>query len=265
MSHWYDKQGNPRYEVEGKKGLRPSTLRDARKFGWVPSVSTVWGDVVTKPMLNKWIQSELMGALWKEFHAGENMGVGGGYPEYEKMARVRFNEKQQKVMGRGTMIHDHLEKYFTKRQAEVPSEYLGLCQRVATKLQEVTSNDVSNPNNHWRVEAPFSHQSGYGGKVDLYNDNWVVDFKTKEFGDKPNVKKMVYDDYGVQLAAYDQGLPPVNGLTGSRRLLNLFIDVGSSRVLEWEHEDVARFRSMFNHALELWKLMKKYNPEWHVM
>ena len=265
MSHWYDKQGAPQYEVKGKKGLRPSTLRDARKFGWVPSVSTVWGDVVIKPMLNKWIQAELMEALWTETHSAENMGASGGFPEYEKLARSRFNEKQQKVMGRGTMIHDYLEKYFSKRQGEIPSEYLGLCQGVALKLQTITDNDVSNPHNHWRVEESFSHHSGYGGKIDLCNDEWVVDFKTKEFGDNPNVKKMVYDDYGVQLAAYDQGLPPVNGLTGSRRLLNLFIDVGSSRVLEWEHEDSTRFRGMFNHALELWKLIKKYNPEWHIM
>jgi hypothetical protein len=93
-----------------------------------------------------------------------------------------------------------------------------------------------------------------------------VDFKTKEFPGKPDIpsiKKMVYDDHGVQLAAYDQGMP-VNKLTGSRRLLNLFIDVGEGhRVLEWEHEDIPRFREMFNSALSLWKLTKKYNPEWH--
>lgn len=262
MSHWYDKQGNPCYEVKGKKGLRPSTLRDARKFGWVPSVSTVWGDVVTKPMLNKWIQTELLEALWTETQSTDNSG---DFTEYEKLARSRFNEKQQQVMGRGTMIHDYLEKYFTKRQGEVPSEYLGLCQGVALKLQTITNNDVSNPHNHWRVEESFAHRYGYGGKVDLYNDEWVVDFKTKTFGDKPNPKKMAYDDYGVQLAAYDQGLPPPDKNLSGRRLLNLFIDVGSSRVLEWEHEDANRFRLMFNNALELWKLIKKYNPEWNIL
>ena len=30
MSHWYDKEGNPRYEVLGKSGVRPTTLSDAR-------------------------------------------------------------------------------------------------------------------------------------------------------------------------------------------------------------------------------------------
>ena len=54
MSHWYDKDGSPRYEIEGKTGLRPTTLRDARKHGWVPSVSTIWKDVVAAPGLVSW-------------------------------------------------------------------------------------------------------------------------------------------------------------------------------------------------------------------
>jgi len=85
----------------------------------------------------------------------------------------------------------------------------------------------------------------------------VVDFKTKEFPNNPNVKKMVYDDYGAQLAAYNFGTG------GTRRIMNLFIDVGEGhRVLEWEHEDTQRYEGMFNHALSLWKLVKKYDPSW---
>jgi len=33
MSHWYDRKGNPRYEVAGKLGPKPTTLREARKDG----------------------------------------------------------------------------------------------------------------------------------------------------------------------------------------------------------------------------------------
>ena len=248
MSHWYDKEGNPRYEVEGRNGIRPSTLRDARKHDWVPSVSTIWNDVVARPMLSKWMQTELMQALWTEAHSADNLKRGGGFPEFEKLARDRFNKKQQDVMGRGTLIHDQLEKYYTG--VDGPVAYTTMCEAVDRKLTEVCGS------NGWVAEKSFSHHSGYGGKVDLHNDEWVVDFKTKEFPDEPKVKKMVYDDYGTQLAAYGQGLG------GGRRLLNLFIDVGSPRVLEWEHEDVNRFQTMFNHALSLWKLVKKYNPEW---
>ena len=255
MGHWYDKAGEPRYEVMGKKGKRPSTLRDARKYEWVPSVSTVWGEIVSRHMLNKWIQTELMKALHEQVRLNSTDVL--SFEDVEKLARSEFNKKQQKVMNRGTDIHDHLERYFKKE--EVAEEFKPLCQGVEAKL-----NEVCGPQ-EWEVEQSFSHPLGYGGRTDLSNDEWIVDFKTKEFPDKPDVKKMVYDDHGVQLAAYDQGIP-VNGLTGSRRLLNLFIDVGEGhRVLEWEHEDIPRFREMFNSALSLWKLTKKYNPEWRLL
>ena len=260
MSHWYDRSGSSRYEVEGKNGsLRPSTLRDARKFGWVPSVSTVWSDVIAKPMLNKWIQTELL----KEFHLQVKerggSGVTLGFDDLESLTRSQFNASQQKVMKRGTDIHNYLEMFF-KKEGSIPTQILPLCEAVAYKLSEVCGDQ------DWEVEKSFAHPSGYGGKTDMCSDEWVIDFKTKEFPDNPNVKKMVYDDHAVQLAAYDQGL--VNTLTTPRRLLNLFIDVkdaNAPRVLEWEHEDTDRYRQMFNSALSLWKLSKKYNPEWHIL
>jgi len=249
MSHWYDREGNPRYEVQGKLGPKPTTLREARKEGWVPSVSTVWGDIVAKPMLNKWMQNELMSALWEEFHSAENMSGEQTYSVYEEQARTRFSKKQQQVMNRGTVIHDHLELYF--KGIKVSPEYEEICHNVHQKLNEVCDGG------DWIAEHAFAHHSGYGGKIDLHNDEWVIDFKTKEFPDKPNVKKMVYDDYGAQLAAYNYGMG------NTRRIMNLFIDVGEGhRVLEWEHEDTSRYTNMFKHALSLWKLVKKYDPSW---
>ena len=60
MSHWYDKDGAPHLEVEGKGGnLLPNTLRDARKYGWVPSVSSIWKDMVAAPGLVRWAQGLL--------------------------------------------------------------------------------------------------------------------------------------------------------------------------------------------------------------
>ena len=252
MSHWYDRQGNPRYEVAGKLGPKPTTLREARKEGWVPSVSTVWGDIVAKPMLNKWMQNELMEALWAEFHSADNMYGEQSYSEYEELARTRFSKKQHQVMNRGTEIHAHLELYF--KGTKTTADHEEICHNVHQKLREVCDGG------DWVAEHSFAHHSGFGGKVDLYNDEWVIDFKTKEFPTKPDIpsiKKMVYDDHGAQLAAYNMGLG------GTRRIMNLFIDVGEGhRVLEWEHTDVSRYTDMFKHALSLWKLVKKYDPSW---
>ena len=40
--HWYDKEGEPRYTIIGANGKeRNTTLRDAKKKGYVPSVTSV--------------------------------------------------------------------------------------------------------------------------------------------------------------------------------------------------------------------------------
>ena len=261
MSHWYDHAGNPRYEVESKKGdMRPTHLGDAKKQGWVPSVSTVWSDIIKKPRIDRWVQTELMSALWGEFFSGENLNKSAGFPEYEQLARKKQAQSQHVVMNRGTLIHDSLEKYF--KGEDTPREHMFLCDNVSHALDDKCGNG-----DPWIAEKSFSHPSGYGGKVDLYNEEWVVDFKSKDFSKphhcdgnppKPLAKKMIYDDMGVQLAAYDQGLG------GGRRLLNVFIDINGDdhkcSILEWEWEDSTRLRDMFNHCLELWKLMKKYDP-----
>ena len=257
MSHWYDKEGNPKYEVLGKSGVRPTTLRDARKAGWVPSVSTVWGDVVSKPMLNKWKEDELVKCMWEESRSPNNMGNQDcSYDSTYKAVRERFSQEQQAVMNRGTVIHDHLENYFKGHlRTEDPDEnpmYMQICHNVHKKLNEVCGEL---PLEGWQSERSFAHSDGYGGKIDLCNEDWVVDFKTKKFGENPVAKKLAYDDYGVQLAAYAKGIGK------GRRILNLFIDIGEgNRVLEWEHEDVSRYEKMFDSGLSLWKLIKKYDP-----
>ena len=225
--------------------MRPSHLGDARKHGWVPSATSIGGDVIARPQLNNWIQTQLMQALWTELHSAA-FSKDGGFDTFEKLARNKYSKQQQVTMNRGTTIHDHLEIYF--KGGDAPRENMFICDTVERKLSDVCGNS------NWVAEASFAHASGYGGKIDLHNDDWVVDFKTKDFADNPDVKDMVYDDQGCQLAAYNQGIG------GGRRLLNLFIDVKTGAVLSWEHEDVGRFQEMFNHALALWKLIQKYDP-----
>ena len=52
--HWYDREGEPRYTIIGTNGKeRNTTLRDAKKEGYVPSVTTII-DILDKPSLNTW-------------------------------------------------------------------------------------------------------------------------------------------------------------------------------------------------------------------
>ena len=242
MSHWYDKDGAPRYEIEGKNGLRPTTLRDARKHGWVPSVSTVWKDMVAAPGLVRYYQDQLFNA-----QAKNPLNFGEEDAAYKKRVFAISRDAALEAAERGTLIHGILEAYF--RTGTIESGYDDLIKGTKDKLLEVCGDQ------EWQVETSFAHGLGYGGKVDMHCDEWMVDFKTKELdsGKKPDV----FDSYGVQLAAYDYGLG------GGRKLLNLFISVSSpGYVIEHHWEERERLTDMFMTALKLWQLTKRYDASW---
>ena len=265
MGHWYDQEGNPRHEVRGKNGMRSTTLRDARKNGWIPSVSTVWSDVVSKPMLTRWKENNLMTAMHNVANAWwvEHMkGVLQPLPDEDdsdiesniRLAREAFSLHQKGLTDRGINAHQSLAIYFNSLGEDVVDlgDHALMIRNVVAKLDQLCGKQ------EWESEKSFAHSHGYGGQVDLCSDEFVIDFKTKDMSKGADVKKMVFDDHGVQLAAYDTGL----GDSG-RRLINLYIDVESGTVLEWEHEDTERYWNMFKYALELWKLIKKYDPKWY--
>jgi len=248
MGHWYDQEGNARHEVSGTNAMRSTTLRDARKGGWIPSVSTVWSDVVAKPMLTRWKENNLMQFMHSASLTQKNPD------QCIKEARDAFSLYQKGLTDRGINAHQSLSIYFNNVDEEVV--HIGnhgiMIRNVVKKLNELCGSQK------WESEKSFAHSHGYGGQVDLCSDEFVIDFKTKDMSKVKDVKKMVFDDHGVQLAAYDTGL----GDSG-RRLINLYIDVESGTVLEWEHEETERYWNMFKHALDLWKLIKKYDPKWY--
>jgi len=60
--HWYTKDGTPAYTTIGKTGERPTTLRDARKEGLLPSVTTINGQL-SKAGLDTWKQQQVLLAV----------------------------------------------------------------------------------------------------------------------------------------------------------------------------------------------------------
>ena len=242
MSHWYDRDGTPRYEIEGKKGMRQTTLRDARKHGWVPSVSTIWKDMVAAPGLTRYYQDQLF-----EAQINNPRKVLEEDKDYKKRVFSISRDAALNAAERGTMVHGVLENSF--RHGWTHEDHVDLIKGTKEKVLEVCGEQ------EWKVETSFAHGLGYGGKIDMHCDEWMVDFKTKELdsGKKPDL----YDSYGVQLAAYD------HGLGGGRKLLNLFISVSSpGYVVEHQWEERERLTDMFTTALKLWQLTKRYDPSW---
>src|SRR5512135_3642474 len=61
-AHWYGSDGQPHYEIECKSNpgtYRPTTLRDAKSNGWVPSVTSVL-QLMAKPGLEAWKSNNIV-------------------------------------------------------------------------------------------------------------------------------------------------------------------------------------------------------------
>ena len=71
--HWYTREGEPMYTIIGANGKeRNTTLRDAKKEGLVPSVTTILS-MIAKPSLENWkIDQALNSALTLDREEGES-------------------------------------------------------------------------------------------------------------------------------------------------------------------------------------------------
>ena len=105
--HWYTKTGDPAYTVKNKDGhQRPTTLRDARKLGLVPSVTTII-KCAASPGLEAWKLQQMMLAALTLPRAPEES-------EESFISRIQTDSKEQAKMAaeRGSEVHAALESFF---------------------------------------------------------------------------------------------------------------------------------------------------------
>lgn len=248
--HWYAADGSPAYEIPAKNGvLRAVTLRDARKLNLFPSVTTIQS-VAAKPGLERW-------KIEQAIHAALTLPRIESETETEYAARVLEDSKEQAKNAAmlGTFIHEQIEASF--RGAADP-DWLPFIDPVRVWL------DKQFPGATWAAEHSFVHPRGFGGKVDLHSHDvpCVIDFKTKDFTDADDVK--AWDEHGVQLAAYQEGL-------GLKRIgeryperWNLFVSTrvpGLIKPVMWEPESFDRHWTMFCCLLDFWQADKGYAPK----
>ena len=240
--HWYDYEGNAQYTIVGNIGKeRPTTLRDARKLFYVPSVTGIIG-VAAKPGLENWkIDQGISAALTLERLENEN--------DYQFLSRVKADSKEQgmKAAEIGTIIHAQIEQGFQGKRETKP--YLP----VKKLLDELY------PNETWVAEGSFCHSLGYGGKIDLYSESGIfIDFKTKDNLEGKKASSLVYDEHGMQLSSYALGI----GVVKPERM-SIFIDRSNTELIvshRWDPDTHARHLAMFNSLLTYWKLLKNYDP-----
>jgi hypothetical protein len=232
--HWYTKDGSPAYTTVGKTGERPTTLRDARKLGLLPSVTTING-MLSKAGLDTWKQQQvLLAALTLPRQDGE--------AEQEWLARVMQDSKAtgREAAERGTAIHAIIESYFEQVYMPEKPAYL---DNIDKALKDAFGEQL------WLSEKSFGHPLGFGGKCDLMaSSGFVVDFKTKETDlDKVDV----YFEHEMQLAAYREGL----GVPTARCAI-VFVNGKTNQVklIEVSQEKLQSGWECFEHLLRVYQI-----------
>lgn len=245
--HWYDRDGNPVYEImkADKSGLRPVNLKDARKLGLVPGVSGVMG-CAAKPALDRWkVKQGILAALTLPRTPGETDD------SYIDRVTTDAGEQARKAAERGSAIHAAIQGHY---EGEAPApELWAFVSAVKDRVSQWGNSHA------WSPEQSFSHPYGFGGKVDLHNQDAVIDFKTKEFtqADLDEGKVLAWDEHVMQLAAYRAGLK-----IPTARCANCFVSVnepGLTVIVEHSEADLKRGWEMFVSLLGYWKASKKYD------
>jgi hypothetical protein len=239
--HWYTKDGSPAYTINSKTGERATTLRDARKLGLLPSVTTIIGVLSKGAGLDAWKQQQvLLSALTLPKLPDE--------PEADWLARVIKDSKEtgRKAADRGNDIHAVIESFYDNVLADWPP----YVRKVEQTINEYFGNQL------WTSERSFAHPDGFGGKVDLSSrmdrvsgwDGAIVDFKTKETSlDKVDI----YFEHTLQLAAYRRGLEMPHA-----RCAIVFVNGTTNEVklVEIEEEELQKGWECYWHLLQVYQL-----------
>ena len=241
--HWYKPNGDSCYEMEKKdgSGLRPVTLRDARKMNLYPSVTGIMAELAA-PALEMWKIKQAVIA---------SRGLRKRKDETDDQFAMRANAKAKEALKaraeQGTRTHDAMESYFAGEP--ISSEYIVMIENVEREM-----HNYNIYNEAWIAEESFA-RNGYGGKVDLHCSNAVLDFKTKEKWDKPPV---LYDNHFMQIAAYRRGL----GLPDARGFI-MFLneETQEAHLAELTKPQLDKGWSMFLACLHLWQAKRGYYPE----
>jgi hypothetical protein len=251
--HWYQPDGTPLHQVPKAdgKGMRDTTLADAKKLGLLPSVTGIT-DIVAKPALMNWKAAQVAAAAF------ENPPTSEESAEYF-IERV-INASHHQVAGAadlGSKVHDGLEKLLTHGPDAVAEDMWAYVAPVVAwkKEAKITYDQIEN--------VLVNLEIGYAGRCDVLGHDAagapvIIDYKTRKT--KPKQVCKPYDTQGMQLAAYAVAHYGLDRLP-EVKAWNVYISTTEvGRVEGYQHESLLPHWEAFKAAAILWSHIKGYDP-----
>lgn len=237
------------HSVPSAKGdPRPTTLRDARKLGLLPSVTNILG-VIAKPELVEWKMTQaVLAALTLPRRPGESED------DFAKRVVEDAQSRVKTAADFGSAFHagaEHVAKTLEVDPAGPYAAWLGLhrdwyqanCVRMV-----------------WTERVLVNTELGYAGTADLLVEHQqhgltLVDYKTQ--GVKPGSAARAYGSWCQQLAAYRRAI--------GRPMACVNVVVNSaepSAPVEhlWTEDELRAGWESFEAALVIWRNEKAYDP-----
>lgn len=285
-SHWYDIKGTACHEVPNKSKpgtSRPTTLKDARALGLLPSVTTIL-DLMDKPQLTDWKLEQLTAEFCRRLetiHQGTRDPKDVSVAVMDLVQRNR-DELHSEICDRafqqvedaadaGKLIHksaelalsglawNHDELVFLPELKErFPME------RFIDPIEKFVREHSIRPTGHEVKVVNLRH--GYAGTGDLpmtcTRGIGFGDWKTRKT--KPGKPVKAYDHQVMQIGAYHGGHYPTVPCAGDFCAgFNLFISTtepGRIEAVWYTSEEIATAYEAFTHLAALWRFLKGYDP-----
>ena len=252
-SHWYKADGTPCHRLPRVRGggLRPTTLRDARRLQLFPSVTSILG-IFAKPQLDKWKMRQVAQASMR---LGRTEGESDDYFA-DRIIEEAFAQVEQ-AADLGSRIHDAIDKHFDGNP--IPDD---LVTYISPVLKWKEDKDLEFVERELRV---VNKAHGFAGTMDVacrYGSNGigVIDFKTRKT--KSGVKVTSYDGQAMQIAAYGAtywGEENLSRMFGA----NVFISTtepGRLEVCSYTPQQLMAEWEVYKMACAMWRHSKGYDP-----
>lgn len=246
------------YTSSSKGGSRASTLRDYKK--WLadgrevrPSVTTIMS-MFNKEGLNLWrIREHILTAYNYQYAKSEQKYA--FMDDFVDAIIQETKERLDKAPKAGTDFHDKIHNYIYGEVSPNDKD-IDLCESIVSLLFD--SCNLSEDAKFYSEQNFIT--STYGGQADLLiidnGNDWVIDFKTKQYKKQFKPGKMAYPEHAMQLCAYRNGLDKQDA-----KCANLFICLENGDIDFCEHDEanLTKQYEIFSLAVKMWYLTNNIN------